>query len=513
MSLTSTNSPSSGLLQSETKSSNVEQGFVSDSIAAGMIFAIVLTIGQRAVGFGRGILFCRLMTDQQLGQWSMVWSYLMLLAPLAVLGLPGCFGKFTEYYRQRGQFKTFVSRIGIVSVITTTLVSGAIFVYPEDFSYMLFRDRQQIGLTRVLGLALIFVTASNFLGTLMESLRQVRVVTLMRFITGIAFAIIGTGLLFICQDSAIAATSAFAISCTIGAIPAVWILWKYREGINNVGEHLTQSTMWKRIAPFAAWLWVSNLLNNLIEVSDRYMLIHWSSTTAELAQGSVGQYHSGRVVPLLLVSVAVVIGGMLLPYMSQAWEAGNKRKAMIQQNLSIKLVALLFTAGSVLVLLLAPLLFDTILQGRYNDGLAVLPMTLVYCVWFGLLAISQEYLWVSEKGKWASLCIGIGLVLNIVLNMVLIPKYGLEGAVLATAAGNAAILITMLGINHLIGCKSDLGLWGCVALPLLLLAGPVIAIIALTCVIALGLFSNLVLIGDEKQVLTDLVKDKLGKRA
>jgi len=163
--MSTSTSNSSGLLQSEAESSNVEQGFISDSIATGMLFAIVLTIGQRAVGFGRGILFCRLMTDQQLGQWSMIYSYLMLIAPLAVLGLPGCFGKFTEYYRQRGQFKSFLSRIGLLSVITTVGVSTAIFLYPEDFSYILFRDHDQAGLTRFLGVALIFVTASNFLGT------------------------------------------------------------------------------------------------------------------------------------------------------------------------------------------------------------------------------------------------------------------------------------------------------------------------------------------------------------
>ena len=190
-----------------------KSGMISDSIAAGVMFAIVLTIGQRVVGFGRGILFCRLMTDQQLGQWSMVWSYLMLLAPLAVLGLPGCFGKFTEYYRQRGQLKSFIGRIAAISLITTAAMSGLIVVYAEQFSYMLFRDSTQTGLTICLGLALLLVTASNFLGSLMESLRQVRVVTIMRFVTGISFAVVATALLLTWEDSSTAATTGFAISC------------------------------------------------------------------------------------------------------------------------------------------------------------------------------------------------------------------------------------------------------------------------------------------------------------
>lgn len=77
------NTKASGTLLDSHESTGINRGFVSDSIAAGVIFALVLTVGQRIVGFGRGILFCRLMTEQELGQWSMVWSYLMLLAPLA----------------------------------------------------------------------------------------------------------------------------------------------------------------------------------------------------------------------------------------------------------------------------------------------------------------------------------------------------------------------------------------------------------------------------------------------
>ena len=162
-------------LLGSSKQKGSTRDLVSDSIATGVIFALALTVGQRVVGFGRGILFCRLMDDQQLGQWSMVWSYMMLLAPLAVLGLPGCFGKFTEHYRTRGQLQTFIRRIAWISAATTLMMSAAILLFPAQFAYILFRDPQQVTLVRFLGVAILLVSASNFLTSLMESLRQVRV--------------------------------------------------------------------------------------------------------------------------------------------------------------------------------------------------------------------------------------------------------------------------------------------------------------------------------------------------
>ena len=481
---------------------------LSDSIASGVIFAVLLTVGQRIVGFVRGILFCRIMTDQELGQWSMLWSFLMLLAPLAVLGLPGCFGRYTEFYRHRGQLRTFIQRIAAVSLVLTLSLAAVMVAVPDKISWLIFRDTGNTTIILALAAALVVVSASNFLSSLMESLRQVKAVTAMRFITGIAFAVVGTALITFMHDRAAAATLAYGISCVLGAIPAIWFLCKHRTSIidETESDHLHHSTMWKKIAPFAAWLWASNLFHNLFEVSDRYMLIHWSDAAADVAQGFVGQYHSGRVVPLLLVSVAAVLGGLLMPYMSAAWEKGDREQACRQSNWSIKLLGLSFTAGGILVLFLSPILFEGIFQGKYNDGLAVLPMTLVYCIWFALFTVSQNYLWVSEHGKWAAFSVATGLGTNIVLNMLLIPQYGLQGAVVATTLGNAINLGLIYTCNHWLGCRADLGVWVTSLMPLLLLLPLGVATAVLVILLLAGLTTEWILSAQEKQSIISVMQ-------
>jgi len=168
---------------------------VCDTLAFGVAFAIALTIIQRGFGFLRGVLFCRLMTEQELGQWSMVYSFLMLLSPLAVLGLPGCFGRYVEHYLQKGQLITFIRRISIISSVLTLGLAVSMFAMPARFSAIIFRSSDYSAAVHAMAFALIFVTANNFLSTLMESLRQVRRATIMRFITGTTFAIVGTALI------------------------------------------------------------------------------------------------------------------------------------------------------------------------------------------------------------------------------------------------------------------------------------------------------------------------------
>lgn len=483
----------------------------SDTIAAGVFFALAMTVGQKIIGFVRGILFCRFMTDQELGQWSMVWSFLMLLAPLAVLGLPGCFGRFSEYYRSRGQLRSFIMRIAAVSTFMTIAIVGWIAAYPSFVSTLVFGTDQQVGVVIAMAVALVIVSLSNFLSSLMESLRQVKTVTAMRFVTGIVFAVVGSYLIWVWDDSASAAAVGYAVACVVGIAPAVWVLWKFRGDINNHGDDLGHAEMWKRIAPFAIWLWASNLFHNFFEVADRYMLIHWSDTTAELAQGFVGQYHSGRVVPLLFVSVATMLGGVLLPFMSAHWEAGKPERAVKQLNWTVKLVSLSFTAGGIVVMLMAPLLFQVILQGRYDEGLKVLPLTLVYCTWFCLFIVGQDYLWVAEKGKWAAFSIFAGLAANIVLNMLLIPSMGLMGAVLATTLGNLLNLLLIFGFNHYFGCKADAGIWACAATPLLMIVNPFFGVACMIGLVTVAWGSDWFFSEDEKSEISDAADAAMGK--
>ena len=81
---------------------------------SGVFILLVATVLQRLVGFVREVLFCRWLDAEQLGQWDMAFGFLMVAAPLAVLSLPGTFGRYVERYRQQGQLRRFLRRTALV---------------------------------------------------------------------------------------------------------------------------------------------------------------------------------------------------------------------------------------------------------------------------------------------------------------------------------------------------------------------------------------------------------------
>ncbi len=440
-----------------------------DSLKAGVMFALILTLVQRVIGLLRGILFCRVLPEEQLGQWSLTWSYLMLLAPLAVLGLPGCFNRYVETYRQSGQLRVFLIRITLISLVTTLVFSAVMAVTAEKLAEWLFRDRQQSGLVNLMACSLIFVVAFNYASSFMEALRQVRLVTIMRVVNGAGFAVFAIALMFVMQDGTYAITLGFVLSCIAGTIPAIWYISRNRSIISSSNQTFQGESMWVRVAPFAAWMWVSNLVSNLYETADRGMLLHLAPTSVAKAQAMIGQYHCGRVIPLVLVGMASMLSGTLMAYMTAHWERGDKESVQRQLRWTLKLVGLGFTAIALGSVLCAPFLFDVILQGKYSDGMAIMPLTFVYCIWFSLLTVGQDWLWCREKGKWACLAIIVGLIANLVLNYLLIPRFGLMGAVWATTISNGIALASLFAISFLFGWRPDHGVLISALLPLLLL--------------------------------------------
>jgi O-antigen/teichoic acid export membrane protein len=252
---------------------------------------------------------------------------------------------------------------------------------------------------------------------------------------------------------------------------------------------------------FAIWIWFTNLLCNLFAVVDRYMLVHWSGLDAEAALTQVGYYHSSRVVPLLLISLADMLAGIVMPYLSHDWERGERRLVSERLSLILKLTAIGMLGASVLILLGAPLLFQFAFEGRYNEGLNVLPWTLTYCVWYAILIIAQNYIWCAEKTNLGSLPLGIGLVVNILLNMLLLPIWGLYGAVLATTLSTGLALGLLYWINYREGMELQSGLIWLSFAPFALAGGPWLATVVLIAILVAAPFSRTLFTADERAML------------
>ena len=437
-----------------------------DSLAESVLLLLAMMVVQRLLGFGRGILFCRWLDAEQLGSWDVAYGFLQLAAPLAVLGLPGSFGRYVEHYRQRGHLKTFLSRTAAVSAAMALVASVTLAVAREPFSQLIFGRTDEAPLVGWIAVSLSVFIFHNFLTSLFIAVRCYRIVSALQFFQSLLFALFSIPLLMSWKLDAESIVLAFGLSCLLcclGSLPRLRELWSTDS---SQPDTLPQRSFWAKLMPFALWIWVTNLLFNLFEVCDRYLIVHYSGLEPTDALRMVGNYHSSRIIPVLFVGIAGMIGAMITPHLSCDWEKGNRRAVIDRLNMVTKTTAMLQFAASIAVVLAAPLLFEVAFRNKLSGGMQVLPWTLAYCGLFGLFAISQNYLWCVEKAGLSSLSLLLGLIVGIGASLVLLPIYGLHGAVWAATCANVVALGTMYVFSQLLGMRFDRGTWVATFAPL-----------------------------------------------
>lgn len=477
-----------------------------DRLAVGMVYLLALMVVQRGIGLARNVLLCRLLGPEELGRWNLAFSFLMVAGPVAALGLSGAFGRYAEHYRQRGQLQTFLWRTGLATLLLTMISVTVLLAAPRASAQLFFRDEAQVGLAVAAALTLATVVAFNFFTELFTALRRARVASTMQFAHGMIFTVLGLGLVAGTSWGAEGVVTAYGLASLGACLGAVTVLRTvYREAPVAETPH-SHIDFWSKLLPFALWVWGATLLSNLSDVADRYMILYFSGADAAAGSAMVGQYHSSRVAPDLLASVAAMLAGMLLPYNTHDWEAGRREAVSRRLNLAIKMTGVLFTAAGAALLVLAQPLFSRVLDGKYAAGEAVLPWTLLLCIWYSLGLLAINYLWCAEKAPLALLAMAVGLAANIALNVVLLPRWGLTGAVAATAGANALALVCAYLLDHRLGMRIEMGTALASAAPLSILLGPAAAGATVFVLGALAFASDRFLSAGEKAQIAQAIR-------
>jgi len=468
----------------------LESRWKADSLSHGLVSMLISNVFQRGLGVIRNIAFCCFLLDSELGLWSLVQSFFVIAAPLAVLGLPGSYVRFIEHYRQRHMLGRFLTQTALVSLIGYLLLIIPLLSFPNFFGNWLFGSEQSRNSIAIICSCLMSVILFNSIVEVANGLRQIRMVSRMHFCSSLAFTVAGLAALLVAtcwQSLAIA----FAISNIVGCLPALALLKRPEAHPTSAESTGTQqppesSKMWQRLLPYAASIWLMNLLSNLFDVSDRYMLLYWIENGVEHGQALLGQYHSARIFPLLLLSLGTMLSGILMPYITVDWESGRRDRAGERVTDSLKLSSVALWSVSLGFLSFAPLIFNLALSGRYQAGLEILPACLVITILSSLTLLAQNYLWCAERGRITVVISALGLLMNIGLNILLIPRHELQGAVMATCISNLFVLAMLIMAIKLAGCRIDRTLLLLILAPISLLLGSIASAIAFAVILLLA---------------------------
>lgn len=472
----------------------------TQTLAVSVVIFLVSVAGQRVVGVVRSVLMCRWLDQSQLGEWDLAFSFVRLSVPIVVLSLPGIFRRYLEHYRRQGMGQTLLVRTALATITLALVAACILLVFQGAFARAIFGTTDRVSLIPLVAGCLLAAIAYNFSVELFTSLRCQGVASGMHLWQAIWFTVLSIGLAA-WEPSARSVLWAYGIACVLCVFGGAT---QWRSAWSHLDTPLSDAVerpLWSTVLPFAFWMWVGGWLSNAFDLADRYLLVHLHPGGSADALRLVGNYHGARIIPLLLIMISNMLASIVVVHLSHEWEQGRHRHVGEQLNLILKLHGIVLLATGVGTLLFAPLLFEGLFQGKFGAGQAILPVALTYSCWNSLAMVAQSYLICAERLRLGSFALLGSLVFNVLLNLWMVPRFGLQGAVVSTAAANLLLLLLMFVFARGHGFRVHFGTLLVAVSPLVLNMGWPTAIAWLTLLLVAGWWSDRLLTCSERQTL------------
>ena len=388
--------------------------------------------------FGGVFLFTRLMGADDYGRYALAFSAMHVIHTLTLTWTEAAGYRFYAEAQAKGHlpdhFKTCLA-LALISLVPAFLVLGATLLLLQGMPEL--RD----AIVWILILLPVSVIVNIALQSHKAGLRVARfsAIEIGRTLGGF---LIGAGLAWIGGFGAAAPLIGIAVSFSIAAATEGYWLWRQSTG-GHVDWHGAKKYLAYGI-PISAAL----VLDLILSASDRFLIAYF------IDEAAVGAYAAGYGVAdktvLMICAWAAMAGA---PLVMEAYEMRGKQAAETEARGMAQAIMLLAIPAAVGIAVVAKPLSDVMIGEELRDqAREIIPWIAVAGLFNGLLIhYFSEAFQLAHKTAERAFIMLIPSLLNIGLNIVLLPVMGLMGAVYATVFCYvlAVALLAGFGRRHL----------------------------------------------------------------
>lgn len=239
------------------------------------------------------------------------------------------------------------------------------------------------------------------------------------------------------------------------------------------GKVLFNAKWWKYCFLISMPFVLSGLANLVLGQSDRYMLI-------ALLGDSAGEYATG--IYSYVYNIGMIATAVWLAF-NNAWSVWYYDKTHAGEKEQIvtlyKKYSLFVTLLSMAFILIAPDVIRILGGAEYAEGVYIIPLITAGCYFQFLYTFPVAY--ESYKRKTGYIAIGtlLAAVVNILVNLYTIPKFGAMGAAISSACAFVALFVFHFIIARFIIKNFELSFWQLLKPALYVVAGVAVTYLAI----------------------------------
>jgi O-antigen/teichoic acid export membrane protein len=382
------------------------------------------------VGFIKTPVFTRYFTPEEYGYLGLITITFSYISIFLYSWLSSCLWRYYNAYKNRSNLKGLYSNLFLIFAGTSLLllfISSIWFLLADLplvrtlilLSFFQFLIKEFIGLY----LIILRLEGKAFTYTLIHSLRAILSFTLLFVMAfGFHFRI----------------TSVLISGIVIDILAVILILLFSRQDV-SISIRLFSKEILRVIFRFGSIGLVSNFFFMLITTSDRYLIAFFNDIAA------VGIYNQVyNICQLSMVSLVTIYFNTINPRLNRDLETDFQSSDKLIQDYLYAF--LLFGLPVVTYLSLFPKQIAQILLGEaFRSGYIIMPWIFISAFFYGLFLFIEIRFKFSDRLKNLALGVVLASLVNIVLNLILIPKFGYHWAAISTFIAYSFILLYFFG--------------------------------------------------------------------
>ena len=364
------------------------------------------------------------------GIWEQIGATVTLLAPFVTLGMSGAMLRFLAGERDKGKI-----RDGFFSSVATILLSGSLFgllfiSLSGLIGPLVFGEHAATSRLIQATAALALVQALSNVGTgYFMTFRQMGRFAAFSLSSDLARIGLVIGAVLLGYGLSGAIWSSLLVYAAIFVLSSVLIVSQIGIGFptfSPIKEYLAYSLP-ALPAAYAWWLFAS---------SNRYVIMHFDGVRA------VGLYAAAYGLGCIPYTMLLTpLYSVLLPTVTDAWENSRLEETRDYIERTIKYALLLTIPAAFGLASLGKPLIEVVSSAEFAPAAALIPFIAAGFVPLGISAIAQMvFNLIKKTGLITLLYTGAGAI-NLLLNLILVPRISVLGSAIATCATYCALAI------------------------------------------------------------------------
>lgn len=360
------------------------------------------------------------------GIYELAFTALMILSVVVKWGLDGATVRFTQEYLasdEKGKIKTLVSK-SVLTIFISAIIAGVLFFLLSKPLAKVFDEPNLEKAYLWVAVGLLPFVLLQYYSEALRALKNMKAFSV--FQVG-SVLILASGVFILLKDIALSkgevATLAFVISSVVFAIGAYVVFQSSFK--RRVGDIAAQEIDFKSVVKVGVPLLVSGSLFLVISWTDTLM-IGYFKTSAD-----VGIYRVAFKIATLITFIQFAVNSIAAPTIAALYakeDLSGLRKYVKQ----IGVINAAFAVPITLAIVLFPECLLNMFGAEYRAGAELLPILAIGQLVNALAGPVMYILNMTGKEKLSQRIMIWMTGLNSLLNIILIPIYGIIGAAIAT---------------------------------------------------------------------------------